>query len=170
MQNRPVSPVYATSHNRSANPEKGGRCRSLRNSAHLHGRMVEPAGEHFAVIGQDLLRRAIDGERGAQPVADRSGAFTGPGAHALPGVVIDSGERWCRPVGIRPRCPSATTPSGRAFATRRRSLKLPKPAGQKGQSRGYRRGFAALDRADSCFTTRVEGIRSHRPQVIRRGS
>ena len=38
--------------------------------------MVEPAGEHFAVIGQDLLRRAIDGERGAQPVADRLGAFT----------------------------------------------------------------------------------------------
>jgi len=29
--------------------------------------MVEPAGEHFAVVGQDLLRCTIDGQGGAQP-------------------------------------------------------------------------------------------------------
>ena len=32
--------------------------------------MVEPAGEDFAVVGQDLLGLPVGGRRGAQPVAD----------------------------------------------------------------------------------------------------
>jgi hypothetical protein len=34
---------------------------------HLHRRMMEPAGEHLAVIGQDLLGHPIGGQRCAQP-------------------------------------------------------------------------------------------------------
>ncbi|CPS05916.1 Uncharacterised protein [Mycobacteroides abscessus] len=42
---------------------------------HLDRRMIEPAGEHLAVIGQNLLRHSISGDCIDQPVTDRASAF-----------------------------------------------------------------------------------------------
>jgi hypothetical protein len=63
---------------------------------HLHRRMVETAGEHFAVVGQDLHRNPISADRGPQPVTDRPGPLTGhhPRRHAIPRVVIDTGQHF----------------------------------------------------------------------------
>ncbi|SLB43281.1 Uncharacterised protein [Mycobacteroides abscessus subsp. massiliense] len=62
---------------------------------HLHRRMVEPPGEHPAVISQNLLRHTISGDCIDQPVTDRPSAFSGhqPGTHAHPGMIINSRER-----------------------------------------------------------------------------
>ena len=51
---------------------------------HLHRRMMEPAREHLAVVGQDLLWRPIGGQGVAQSVADCPGQRSR--VH-LPGVV-----------------------------------------------------------------------------------
>jgi hypothetical protein len=64
--------------------------------------MTEPAGEHLAVVGQDLLRHPVPAQRRGQPVTHRPGAFGRHQrrAHAVPGVVIQAGQRLRRrPVG-----------------------------------------------------------------------
>jgi hypothetical protein len=117
---------------------------------------------------------AVRHRRRARPVADRAGALTAINrahTHFREWSSVPVSALALVPISGNPPTMSICHNSiGARLATRRRSLRLPKPAGQKGQSRGYRHGFAALDCADSCFTTRAEAIRSHRPQVIRRGS
>lgn len=58
---------------------------------HLHRWVMKSAGEHLAVIGQDLRRRPVAGQRRTQPVADRAGALTGyhMSTDAHPRVIID---------------------------------------------------------------------------------
>ncbi|AIC72429.1 hypothetical protein J108_08165 [Mycobacteroides abscessus subsp. bolletii CRM-0020] len=66
--------------------------------------MIEPAGEHLAVIGQNLLRHNISGDCIDQPVTDRPSALWGhqPGQHPHPGMIINTGEhRSAAAVGQR---------------------------------------------------------------------
>jgi hypothetical protein len=62
---------------------------------HLHGRVVVPAGEHFPVVGQDLLRYAVGTHRLGEPVADPWCGLADHqiGRDAVPGVVVDPGQR-----------------------------------------------------------------------------
>ena len=71
---------------------------------HLNRRVEEPAGEHLAVVGQDLFWHPVGLQRGDQPVTDRLRPLSRhqPRRHAEPGVVIDTGQRLGpRPVGQR---------------------------------------------------------------------
>ena len=83
----------------------------------FHRRLVEPAGEHLSVIGQDLLRAAVGAQRCRQSCAHPAGGlpFHQPGAHTEPGVIIHPGQRLgpgChQPARTRRPRPSATTPS-----------------------------------------------------------
>ncbi|NTW42278.1 MAG: hypothetical protein HGA44_20790, partial [Cellulomonadaceae bacterium] len=56
--------------------------------------VVEPAGEHRAVVGQDLLGDAMAVQRVGQPLADEPGALGRhqPRRDAVPGMVVDTGQ------------------------------------------------------------------------------
>ena len=91
---------------------------------HLHRRVVEPAGEDLAVVGQDLLRAPHGcATPAASPSQTGLGALPGhqPRRHAEPGVVIDPGQRLRRAsrrrAGTRRPRPSATAPSARRAPT-----------------------------------------------------
>ena len=84
---------------------------------HLHRRPVEPAGEHLAVVGQDLLR-APRRSASPPPAPHRPAARTPAAserADTEPGVVIDPGQRLGPasrpPAGTRRPRPAATAPS-----------------------------------------------------------
>src|SRR6201985_3343835 len=59
---------------------------------HLDDRVVEPAGEHLAVIGQDLFGGPISDQRATQPVAHRTSALAGHQSRTdtHPRVIINS--------------------------------------------------------------------------------
>jgi hypothetical protein len=64
--------------------------------------MPEPAGEHLAVVGQDLLRHPVPAHRRGQPVTDGLGPLPRhqPCADTEPGVIIQPGQCLGRgPVG-----------------------------------------------------------------------
>ncbi len=62
---------------------------------HLNRRLVEPAGEHLAVVGQDLAGDTPPAHRQRQPVTHLARRLTRhqPRRHTEPGVIIDPGER-----------------------------------------------------------------------------
>ena len=61
---------------------------------HLDRRGGEPAGEHLAVVSEDLLRDTVSAQRLSQPVADLLRRLAGHQvrAHAEPRVIIDAGQ------------------------------------------------------------------------------
>ncbi|OVF03971.1 hypothetical protein B0173_02485 [Mycobacterium avium subsp. paratuberculosis] len=63
---------------------------------HLHRGMVKPAGEHLAVISQNLLGGPVSRQRRPQSVANRAGTLTRhqPRADTHPGMVVDAGQRF----------------------------------------------------------------------------
>src|SRR6266702_2858276 len=66
----------------------------VKQHLHRHAGLVEPAGEHLAVVGQHLLGHPVDAHRVHERLADWAGG--GPhhrlGDHAEPGMVIDPGD------------------------------------------------------------------------------
>jgi hypothetical protein len=69
--------------------------RQIRSNSTSVGGWLKPAGEHLAVVGEDLLRDPVGAHRGSQSVADRSGPLAGHQrrGHTEPGVVIHAGQR-----------------------------------------------------------------------------
>jgi hypothetical protein len=68
--------------------------RQIRIEQHLDRWAVEPAGEHLAVVGEDLAGDRVGSQRLREHAADRarSGAGDQPGRDAVPGVVVDPGD------------------------------------------------------------------------------